>query len=309
MSNVPLPSMDALVAFERAARHQSFTGAAGELNVTQGAISRQIRVLEDRLGVLLFQRVRRRVVLTDSGHTYLLEVRRLLNSLESATLRLMTAGEQANVLNLAVLPAFTTHWLIPRLPDFFSKHPTISITCRIRLIPFDFVTDPFDAAFHLGMPTWAGGVIHHVMDESVVPVCSPTFRSKRGIHRREDLMGAPLLQAASRPAAWAAWFEQSKLPRANAFQGTTFDNFAMLSTAAIAGLGVALLPTFFVKEELSDGRLVPLARPQRAKESYYLVVSEGKAGSPHVRAFVQWIKDSQQATASEVRKGHGHVAD
>jgi len=309
MSNVPLPSMDALVAFERAARHQSFTGAAGELNVTQGAISRQIRVLEDRLGVLLFQRVRRHVVLTDSGRAFLIEVRRLLNSLESATLRLMTAGEQANTLHLAVLPAFTTHWLIPRLPDFFSKHPTVSIACRIRLTPFDFGTDPFDAAFHLGTPTWAGGVVHHLMDESVVPVCSPTFRSTCGIHRREDLMGAPLLQAASRPGAWAAWFEQSKLPRTNAFQGTTFDNYAMLSTAAIAGLGVALLPTFFVQKELNDGKLVPLARPQRTKESYFLVVSEAKAGSPHVRSFVQWIKDSKQATASQVRKGHGRVAN
>jgi LysR family glycine cleavage system transcriptional activator len=236
-------------------------------------------------------------------------VRRLLNNLESATLRLMTTGEEAHVLNLAVLPGFATHWLIPRLPDFFSKHPTVSVTCRIRLTPFDFVTDPFDAAFHLGTPTWAGGVVHHLMEESVVPVCSPTFRSTRGIHRREDLVGVPLLQAASRPAAWAAWFEQSKLPKTQAFQGSTFDNFAMLSTAAIAGLGVALLPTFFVQEELSDGRLVPLARPQRTKESYYLVVSEAKAGSPHVRAFVQWIEDSLRATASNVRDGQGDVVD
>src|SRR6266545_4369318 len=150
LTNFPLPSLDALVAFETAARHQSFTRAAAELNVTQGAISRQIRVLEDRLGVMLFQRVRRRVVLTDSGQAYLLEVRRLLNSLESATLRLMTAGEHTKVLNLAVLPAVATHWLIPRLPDFFSKHPDISISCAIRLSPFDFEADPFDAAIHYG---------------------------------------------------------------------------------------------------------------------------------------------------------------
>ena len=121
VTDVPLPSLDALVAFESAARHESFTRAGVELNVTQGAISRQIRVLEDRLGVLLFQRVRRRVVLTDAGRAYLLDVRRLLDSLKSSTLRLMTAGEHAKVLNLAVFPAVATHWLIPRLPDFFSK--------------------------------------------------------------------------------------------------------------------------------------------------------------------------------------------
>jgi LysR family glycine cleavage system transcriptional activator len=302
VTNVPLPSLDALVAFECAARHQSFTRAAAELNVTQGAISRQIRVLEDRLGVLLFERVRRRVVLTDSGRAYLLEVRRLLNSLKSATLRLMTAGGQGKVLNLAVFPALATHWLIPRLPDFFRKHPSVRMSCKVRLTPFDFATEPFDAAFHLGPPTWAGAVLHHLMDECVVPVCAPTFRTTREIHRVDDLTRAPLLHAASRPAHWAAWFEQSKLSKTNAFQGLIFDNFAMLSAAAIAGLGVALLPTFFVADELNQGKLVRVAPPRRTKDAYYLVVPEGKAGLPHVTAFVQWILEAKRATGSAARR-------
>src|SRR5207249_2915854 len=142
MTNIPLPSVDSLVAFESAARHQSFTRAAAELNLTQGAISRQIRVLEDRLGSSLFQRVRHRIVLTDAGRTYLFEVRRLLNALESATVRLMSVRESTSVLNLAVLPAVATHWLIPRLPDFFNKHPQISISCSIQLSPFDFESHP-----------------------------------------------------------------------------------------------------------------------------------------------------------------------
>jgi LysR family glycine cleavage system transcriptional activator len=309
VTNVPLPSLDALVAFESAARHQSFTRAASDLNVTQGAISRQIRVLEDRLGVLLFQRVRRRVVLTDSGRAYLPEVRRLLNNLESATLRLMTAGECASVLHLAVLPAVATQWLISRLPDFFSKHPNISVTCSIRQAPFDFATEPFDAAFHVGSPTWAGAVVHHLMDECVVPVCTSEYRSKRGIHRVDDLTRTSLLQLASRPAAWAAWFERSKLPTTNAFRGLTFDDFAMLSTAAVAGLGVALLPMFFLEEELSDGRLVALARPQRTTDSYYLVVPEAKAGSPHVSAFVRWIEASKEARVFGARRGRRHILD
>lgn len=309
MTSVPLPSLDALVAFESAARHESFTRAAAELNVTQGAISRQIRVLEDRLGVLLFQRVRRRVVLTDAGRAYLLDVRRLLNGLKSSTLRLMTAGQNAKVLNLAVFPAVATHWLIPRLPDFFSKHPNVLVSCSVRLTPFDFATDPFDAAFHLGPPTWAGAVLHHLMDDCVVPVCAPTFRSAHGIRRVEDLTRAPLLHPASRPAAWAAWFEQSKLPRTNAFEGLIFDSFAMLSAAAMAGLGVALLPTFFVEEELSNGKLVRLARPHRTRDAYYLVVPEAKTGSPHVAAFVQWVEESKQRTGSGRRKGHRQIVD
>jgi LysR family transcriptional regulator, glycine cleavage system transcriptional activator len=309
MANVPLPSLDALVAFESAARHESFTRAAAELNVTQGAISRQIRVLEDRLGVLLFQRVRRRVVLTDSGRAYLLDVRRLLNSLKSSTLRLMTAGEHAKVLNLAVFPGVATHWLIPRLPDFLSKHPNVAVSCTVRLTPFDFATDPFDAAFHLGPPTWAGAVLHHLMDECVVPVCAPAFRSAHGIRRAEDLTRAPLLHPHTRPAAWAAWFEQLKVPRTNAFEGLIFDNFAMLSAAAMAGLGVALLPTFFVEEELRSGKLVRVARPHRTKDAYYLVVPEGKAGSPHVAGFVRWIEEAKQRTGAAGRRGPRQITN
>src|SRR5262245_32807989 len=133
MANIPLPSIDALMAFESAARHQRFTRAAAELNLTQGAISRQIRLLEDRLGSALFERVRQRVILSDAGRAYLLEVRRILDGLESATLRLMTVGASTNVLNLAVLPAGTTHWLLPRLTNFFNKHPSIFLNCAIWL--------------------------------------------------------------------------------------------------------------------------------------------------------------------------------
>src|SRR2546430_544566 len=125
------PSVDALVAFESAARHGSFTRAAAELNLTQGAISRQIRQLEDKLGISLFQRIRQRVVLTDAARAYLLDVRELLKDWESAVQR-MAAHEGARVLNLAVLPTFTTAWLVPHLPDFSRKHPDITLNCAIR---------------------------------------------------------------------------------------------------------------------------------------------------------------------------------
>jgi LysR family glycine cleavage system transcriptional activator len=299
INNVPLPSFDALAAFETAARHESFTRAADELHVTQGAISRQIRVLEDRLGVLLFERVRRRVVLSEAGRAYLLDVRRILSHLESATERLMTAAERTNVLQLAVLPAIATHWLIPRLPDFFSKHPGVMVSCTIRQAPFDFAGEPFDAAFHLGTATWAGGVAHHLMGECLVPVCSPAFRSANRIQRPDGLTQLPLLQVTSRPAAWAAWFERANLPTTNACQGLTFDNFAMASSAAIAGLGVALLPTFCVDAELRQRKLVALARPQPTAHAYYLVVPEVKAGSPHLKTFVRWITEAKQARPAD----------
>jgi len=293
MANIPLPSIDALTAFESAARHQSFTRAAAELNLTQGAISRQIRLLEDRLGSSLFQRVRQRVILTDAGRAYLLEVRRILNGLESATLRLMTVGASTNVLNLAVLPAVATHWLLPRLPDFFSKHPKVSINCGVRLSPFDFETDPFDAAIHYGAPIWAGAIVHHLMDEDLVPVCTPSLRHSRRIRRPEDLTHMPLLHLSTRPAAWADWFKKAGIPTANAFQGSIFENFAMISKAAIAGLGVALLPSYFIEEELKSRSLVALSSAQRSEKSYYLVIPETKVGTPHVQDFVKWVEKAK----------------
>ena len=302
LPSIQLPSIQALVAFESAARHQNFTRAADELYLTQGAISRQIRVLEDRLGSSLFQRLRQRVILTAAGRAYLLEVRRLLKGLESATLRLMTAGESTNVLSLAVLPAVATHWLIPRLPDFFSKHPKISISCAIRLSPFDLTADPFDVAFHYGPPVWAGAVVHHLMDENMVAVCSPSFRESHRIRRTEDLTRVPLLHLTTRPAAWAQWFANAELPAANAFQGSIFENFAMISKAARAGLGVAIVPRYFIEEELSARTLVALAPPQRSNSAYYLVVPETKVTTPHVDAFVKWIMSQAIRNAPSKRR-------
>ena len=294
-TDVPLPSFDALAAFESAARHESFTRAAAELHVTQGAISQQIRVREDRLGVLLFQRVRRRVVLADAGRAYLPDVRRLLTHLESATVRVMRSGEHTNVLNVAVLPEIATHWLIPRLPGFFSKHPEVSLNCTIRQAQFDFANEPFDAAFHVDSPIWAGAAAYHLMTECLVPVCTPAFRSAHRVHCVEDLPRIARLQVASQPAAWAAWFDRVNMPTTNARQGSTFDTVTMVAMAAVAGLGVALLPTFFVEPELRDGRLVALARPQPTTNAYYLVVPEAKAGSAHVQAFVRWTTEATQA--------------
>jgi LysR family glycine cleavage system transcriptional activator len=290
MTNIPLPSIDALTAFESAARHQSFTRAAAELNLTQGAISRQIRLLEDRLGSSLFQRVRQRVILTDAGRAYLLEVRRILDGLESATLRLMTVGASTNVLNLAVLPAVATHWLLPRLPDFFDKYPKVSINCGVRLSPFDFETDPFDAAIHYGAPIWAGAVVHHLMNEDLIPVCTPSFRSSHRVRRADDLTRMPLLHLSTRPAGWADWFKRAGISTTNAYQGSIFENFAMISKAAIAGLGVALLPSYFIEEELKTGDLVALSPPQRSEKAYYLVIPETKVGTPHVQQFVKWVE-------------------
>lgn len=147
-----LPSLSALQAFEAAARHGSFSRAAQELNLTQGAVSRQVRGLENALGVRLFELVRQRVILTDLGRRYLEDVRRTIDSLERSSLRAMAMAGAADIIDLAVLPTFGSRWLMPRLPLFYADHPDVTVNCASRFFPFDFRQEPFDAAIHFGPP-------------------------------------------------------------------------------------------------------------------------------------------------------------
>ncbi|WP_244635953.1 LysR family transcriptional regulator [Chthonobacter albigriseus] len=283
--------MSALTAFESAGRHLSFSRAAAELHLTQGAISRQVRQLEETLGVVLFERVNQRVFLTDAGRLYLREVQRILADLGAATQRVLGFAGTAGTLNLAVLPTFATRWLMPRLPGFLRHHPDTTVNFSVRLEPFDFLEEPFDGAIHHGEPTWPGAVCEHLCDESVLPVAAPGLREKLGIGSPEDLDRVPLLHQSTRPTAWRDWFAAAGVTSRNAFKGAHFDQFAMIAEAAVAGLGVALVPRFLVEEELRSGRLVVLFdAPLSSGTGYWFVYPEAKSGSALVRAFADWLK-------------------
>ena len=291
-----LPSFAALQAFEAAARHGSFTRAADELNLTQGAISRQVRGLEQALGIRLFELVRQRVVLTDLGQRYLLDVRRTLASLEGSTLRAMELADGGEIIDLATLPTFCSRWLIPRFPSFYAEHPGISINCVSRFFPFDFQAEPFDAAIHFGSPAWPGGVLHHLFDERMLAVCSPDFRARRRLRTDADLVGAPLLQQSTRPTAWADWFEAAGLSSELAGRGARFDQFSMLSRAAAASLGVALLPEFLIEEELRSGTLVVVGETVLETDNgYYLVIPEEKVGAKPIDRLRSWLLAQAEA--------------
>ncbi|MFQ5623846.1 MAG: LysR family transcriptional regulator, partial [Paracoccaceae bacterium] len=180
-----LPPTHFLASFVAAARTGSFTRAARELSLTQGAVSRHIRALEDRLGVSLFVRDRQRVRLTDAGANYAREVREALDGIARASLALQ-ANPEGGSLNLAILPTFGTRWLAPRLPRFLSLHTGVSVNLTTRLRPFDFNTDRQDAAIHFGKADWPGTGSVHLMDERVVPVASPEFLSRHPVGRAED---------------------------------------------------------------------------------------------------------------------------
>ena len=290
-----LPPIGALVAFECAARHESFSRAAEELHLTQGAISRQIRALEDIVGVALFERVRQRVVLSDAGRAYLGDVRRSLGELGDATHRVMGFTGTRGVLDLAVLPTFGARWLVPRLSRFLAQHPDVTINLAARIAPFDFAADPFDAAIHVGQPVWAGGVIEHLMDEEVVPVAPP--RWLEGMEASPTaLAGRPLLHQSTRPTAWADWFAAQGVTTEAAWRGPRFDQFSMVSEAAASGLGAALVPKFLVEEELASGRLAVLfPEPLRTRSAYYLVHPASKGRSALLRAFGTWLAEEARA--------------
>lgn len=285
-----VPSLSALAAFEAAARHGSFTRAAEELNLTQGAVSRQVAHLEGALGVSLFERVKKRVSLTAAGAAYAAEVREGLSRLAAATVSTMAFRGAAGVLNLAILPTFGTRWLIPRLPRFIEAHPGITINFATKLVPFDFTREPLDAAIHFGDPVWPGARLHRLMGEEIVPVASPALVTRFGLATAADMLKAPLLQQSTRPRAWANWLEQQGLPPQRALMGPRFEQFAMVSQAAVAGLGLAIVPRFLVEEELRSGALViPVDRSLVGQEGYYLVYPEEKAGLPAVAAFRDWL--------------------
>ncbi|BEG74293.1 LysR family transcriptional regulator [Achromobacter xylosoxidans] len=285
-----LPPMHMLRAFETAARLGSFTAAATELNVTQSAVSRQIRLLEDLLGANLFMRVRQSVALTEAGEIYASEIREALRRIGSATLG-FKANPQGGTLKLAILPTFGTRWLAPRLPHFMAANPGINLNLVTRLLPFDFDLEPLDAAIHYGQPDWPGAEMDFLLPETVVPACSRALRARHELLRPEDLLRAPLLHLVSRPDAWERWFSTHGVADA-VVHGMLLDQFALMTQAAVAGLGVALLPSFLAEDEFRRGDLVAAidAPCHTQADGYYLACPVDRTWYPPLQALRAWLQ-------------------
>ena len=287
-----IPGTDLLVVFETAARHQSFTRAAEELSLTQSAVCRKISALEDYLNVQLFNRVKKRVSLSGAGQIYARQIRDNLKRIEHDTLSLMAHRNVDQVLDLAVIPTFATRWLIPRLSHFQSQHPEVTLDLTIRTEPFMFTDTPFDAAIHFGDPVWPGAITEYLFGEEMVPVCCPALLQGRASIDPCELEKMPLLHQSARPDAWREWFEVAGLPNVNAMGGSRYEVFSMLVEAARAGLGVALMPRFFVLSEIASGELiVPCPFVLHSQRSYYLVYPENKAESESLQTFCVWLRE------------------
>lgn len=294
-----LPSLTALEFFDAAARHLSFTRAARELHVTQSAVSRQIRQLEELTGRPLFHRLKQRLVLTEPGEVYAAAVRELLDRAEAATLQLMAYGSEGGLLTIALLPTFGSRWLVPRLGNFTARHPEIQLSLVTEVKPFDFAGSEIDAAIHFGGEVWPGAVCHRLMGEVVVPVGAPALLGGT-LARPEEVGRFTLLQHVTRPQAWQEWLRACGVEGLDGRAGPRFEQFYMVIQAAMAGLGLAVLPRFLIQEELTSGRLVvAVDRPVVSEYAYYLVLPERKADLRRVVAFRDWLLEQCAAQEAE----------
>ncbi|GFM54865.1 LysR family transcriptional regulator [Pseudomonas capsici] len=286
-----IPSTAALVSFESAARHESFTRAATELSLTQSAICRQIGSLEEFLGVELFRRSRRGVKLTEAGLSYSRRVAAQLDAVERDTLSIM--GQQgASVIELAVVPTFGTQWLLPRLKDFQQRHPEVTVNLTNRTRPFLFADTDFDAAIYFGDADWPGTEAHRLMSENPMPICSPTLMQGRDSLDASQIAEMPLLQQTTRPYAWRQWFNAQHLNIPRDMTGPRYELFSMLAQAAMHEMGIALIPPFLIQRELQEKRLV-IANTHALSsiKAYHLMIPERKVESASLRAFRDWLID------------------
>jgi len=287
-----LPSLNGLRAFEAASRHMSFTLAASELNVTQTAISHQIRRLEEELGVRLFIRQNRSLSLTPEATQYLPGVRAAFNDLRLATDRLLRRDDD-HVLTVSTLASLAAKWLLPRLSAFQEAHPGIDVRITTSTSLVDFQRDKVDAAIRYGRGQWAGLRADWLMADELFPVCSPALlQGSKPLKSPEDLRDHVLLHTSNTNSDdWRLWLTAAGLPTDVSKQpGVTFDLLFVTIQAAIDGIGIAMGRTSYVQDDITKGRLVvPFKIALPADAGFYLVSPQGRADSAKLSAFRSWL--------------------
>lgn len=299
-----IPSTAALICFEAAARHESFTKASAELFLTQGAVCRQIANLEAFLDVRLFRRSKRGVKLTEAGLSYSRRVAAQLDAVERETLAVM--GQQgASTLELAVVPTFGTQWLLPRLKDFQRHNPQITVHLTNRTRPFLFADTDFDAAIYSGDGDWPGTQTSRLMEEHPVPVCSPALLQGQSALTPARIAELALLQQSTRPYAWRQWFASLDMNVPRDLSGPRYELFSMLAQAAVHEMGIALIPPFLIQRELREGSLVVAnAHELTSSKAYYLAVPDRHRELGSLRVFRDWLM--QQAQDYHAMEGRQH---
>jgi LysR family glycine cleavage system transcriptional activator len=290
--NRRLPPLNGVRAFEAAGRHLSFTRAAEELNVTQSAVSHQIKALEERLGVPLFRRMNRALLLTDAGQIYFPVVRDALDLLAAATDRLR-AYDASDALTVSVLPSFAARWLVPRLKRFRAIHPEIDVRLQASENRTDFIRENVDVGLRYGTGNYPGLTVVKILHEDVFPVCSPALLDEEHpLKTPSDLRFHTLLHDmmdATCPE-WSDWLKAAGVEGFDATRGPLFSDSSMLIQAAVDGQGVALGRSALAADDLAAGRLVkPFDLSFAPDRAYYLVCPPANADRPNVVAFRDWL--------------------
>lgn len=282
VSQLPL---NALRAFEASARLSSFTSAGLELRVTQTAISHQVKALEERLGVTLFNRLPRGLTLTDEGHALLPVLSDAFRRM-SATLSQFEQGNFREILIVGVVGTFAIGWLLPRLKTFKEQHPHVDLRLKTNNNRADILVDGLDFFIRFGDGAWHGTEAVHLMNAPVSPVCAPSLRER--LRRPEDLAHEELLRS-YRMDEWSLWFRAAGVEPPS-LRGWMFDSSLTLVEAAARGMGVALVPVAMFSHDLERGRLVQPFDIVASAGSYWLTRLKSRAESAAMKAFRQWLQ-------------------
>jgi LysR family glycine cleavage system transcriptional activator len=295
-----LPSLNGLKAFEAAARHESFTVAASELCVTQGAVSHQVKALEAELGLKLFVREHQRLLLTEAGRTYLETVRDALDRLATGTERLRQR-HSAGTLTVSTSPNFAAKWLVHRLGRFAEIHAGIDLRVSASIQHIDFARDDVDLAVRHGNGQWPGLHVVRLCVEHLVPACSPSLlQGPKALRGPQDLQHHPLLHTDD-TSAWARWFDAAGVKHAAPTSGPVFNQASMAIDAAVDAQGVTLGRTALLARDLLAGRLVcPFGPALSVPYAYWLVCPKANADLPKIATFRAWLLAEAAADSAKL---------
>ena len=286
-----VPPLNALRAFDASARHLNFTRAAAELNVTQAAISHQVRFLERDLGVTLFRRLTRKLALTAEGEILSRAVHGALAEIGEALDEIRSLNARERTLTVTLTPTFGGRWLAERLSRFWRRHPDIDLRLHHSIELVDFARDDVDMAVRWGRGSWPGVKAEFLMHSSLTPVCSPALlEGPHPLRTPADLRHHTLLHAYNYEA-WTQWLKAAGITDLDAKRGPIIDDPAVLDQATLEGQGVALGRISLLTDQIADGRLVRLFEPDVETEfAYYIVYPVGALAKPKVKAFYDFLR-------------------
>ncbi|MBL4940190.1 MAG: transcriptional regulator GcvA [Colwellia sp.] len=303
-----LPPLNALRAFEASARQLSFTRAAEELFVTQAAVSHQIKALEEYLGIKLFMRKNRALLLTEEGQSYFLDIKGIFNSINEATEKLLARGAKGAI-TVSSQASFAIQWLVPRLTAFNTLHPDIDVRIKAVDQAENSLTEDVDVAIYYGRGSWPNIHADKLQTEYLIPVCSPLLLQESAVNGKppllslDDLQYHTLLHDTSRKD-WKRWFKQVGVKGVNVNHGPIFSHSAMVVQAALYGQGVALAYNVLAKPDIDAGRLIcPFNDVLVSKNAYFVVCREAQKDIGKIETFRNWLLDMVAAEQEEVKDG------